>query len=379
MRIAVVKEIKPQEARVGLTPAGTEDLVRSGSTVLVERGAGERAGFPDELYLAAGAELVTREQAWEQAELLVKVKEPIADEYRFLRADLTVFTYLHLAADRPLTEALLAAGTLAIAYETVADSTGLPLLAPMSEIAGRLAAHAAASHLMLHSGGPGVLLGGSPGVAPCRVLVIGGGAVGTQAATLALGMQAEVTVLDMSPTRVRQLDVQLDGRARVLQSDVATVEAELAQADVVIGAVLVPGRAAPKVVTRAQLALLRPHALLIDVAIDQGGAFETSRPTTYESPTFEVDGIRHYCVANMPGGVPQTATRALTNATLPYIRRIAQRGVESAIAGDPALALGVNTQAGRIVHAGVADAFSDLPSGPADAAADADERKLALQ
>lgn len=373
MRIAVVKEIKPQEARVGLTPAGAEDLVRSGSTVLVERGAGERAGFPDELYLAAGAELVTREQAWEQAELLVKVKEPIADEYRFLRDDLTVFTYLHLAADRPLTEALLAAGTLGIAYETVADSTGLPLLAPMSEIAGRLAAHAAASHLMLHSGGPGVLLGGSPGVAACRVLVIGGGAVGTQAATLALGMQAEVTVLDMSPTRVRQLDVQLDGRARVLQSDVATVEAELAQADVVIGAVLVPGRAAPKVVTRAQLALLRPHALLIDVAIDQGGAFETSHPTTYESPTFDVDGIRHYCVANMPGGVPQTATRALTNATLPYIRRIAQRGVEAAIAADPALALGVNTRAGRIVHAGVADAFSDLPSG------DADERTFALR
>ncbi|WP_347755675.1 alanine dehydrogenase [Agrococcus sp. ProA11] len=373
MRIAVVKEIKPQEARVGLTPAGAEDLVRSGSTVLVERGAGERAGFPDELYLAAGAELVTREQAWEQAELLVKVKEPIADEYRFLRDDLTVFTYLHLAADRPLTEALLAAGTLGIAYETVADSTGLPLLAPMSEIAGRLAAHAAASHLMLHSGGPGVLLGGSPGVAPCRVLVIGGGAVGTQAATLALGMQAEVTVLDMSPTRVRQLDVLLDGRARVLQSDVATVEAELAQADVVIGAVLVPGRAAPKVVTRAQLALLRPHALLIDVAIDQGGAFETSRPTTYESPTFDVDGIRHYCVANMPGGVPQTATRALTNATLPYIRRIAQRGVEAAITADPALALGVNTRAGRIVHAGVADAFGDLPSG------DADERTFALR
>lgn len=374
MRIAVVKEIKPAEARVGLTPAGAEDLVRSGSTVLVERGAGELAGFPDEQYLAAGAELVSREDAWARAELLVKVKEPIAEEYGFLRDDLTLFTYLHLAADRPLTEALLAAGTLGIAYETVADGTGLPLLAPMSEIAGSLAAHAAAAHLMRPAGGPGLLLGGAPGVAPARVLVIGGGAVGTQAAQLALGMQAEVTVLEMSPARIRQLDALLDGRARVLMSDVATVEAELAQADVVIGAVLVPGRAAPKVVSRAQLALLKPGALLIDVAIDQGGAFETSHPTTYADPTFVVDGIRHYCVANMPGAVPQTATKALTNATLPYIRRIAQLGAEQAIAADRALAQGVNSRAGRLVHQGVADAFPDLPTEGADAA----ERSLAM-
>ncbi|WP_206447627.1 alanine dehydrogenase [Agrococcus sp. KRD186] len=373
MRIAVVKEIKPGEARVGLTPAGAEDLARAGHTVLVERGAGELAGFPDEQYLAAGAELVAREEAWEQAELLVKVKEPIAEEYGFLREDLTLFTYLHLAADRPLTEALLAAGTLGIAYETVSDGTGLPLLAPMSEIAGSLAAHAAAAHLTRPTGGPGVLLGGAPGVAPARVLVIGGGAVGTQAAKLALGMQAEVTVLEMSPARIRQLDGLLDGRARVLMSDVATVEAELAQADVVIGAVLVPGRAAPKVVSRAQLALLKPGALLIDVAIDQGGAFETSHATTYADPTFVVDGIRHYCVANMPGAVPQTATKALTNATLPYIRRIAQQGAGAALAADPALAQGANTRAGRIVHQGVADAFPDLHGQGAD------ERELALQ
>jgi alanine dehydrogenase len=374
MHIGVVKEIKAQEERVGLTPAGAADLVRGGSTVGVEAGAGERAGFPDELYLAAGADIVSCEEAW-AAQTVVKVKEPVAREYGFLREDLTLFTYLHLAADRPLTEALLDAGTLGIAYETVADGTGLPLLAPMSEIAGRLAAHASATHLMRPGGGQGMLLGGSPGVAPARVLVIGGGVVGTQAALLALGMQAEVTVLDMSPARIRQLDVLLGGRARVLMSDAATVDAELAHADVVIGAVLIPGHAAPKVVTREQLSLLRPGALLIDVAIDQGGAFETSRPTTYDSPIFEVDGVRHYCVANMPGAVPQTSTRALTNATLPYLRRIARLGADQATAVDPALALGVNTRAGLIVHRGVADAFPDLPA----AAGRGSERTLVLR
>ncbi|MFF2298529.1 alanine dehydrogenase [Arthrobacter sp. NPDC058127] len=361
MRIAVVKEIKPQEARVGLTPAGVADLVRRGHIVFVESGAGTAAGYPDEQYVLAGAQLTNQEEAWANAELLVKVKEPIASEYRFLRKDLTLFTYLHLAADRPLTEALLQAGTLGIAYETVQDDTGLPLLAPMSEIAGRLAAHAAAAHLSRHGGGPGKLLGGSPGVAPCRVLVIGGGAVGTQAALLALGMQAEVTILDMSATRIRQLDTLFAGRARVVMSDAATLDAELRQADVVIGAVLVPGRAAPKVVTREQLAILNPDTLLIDVAIDQGGAFETSRPTTYESPIIEVDGIRHYCVANMPGDVPHTSTLALTNATAAYIRQIADIGVEQALAANPALTLGVNTREGHIVYPGVADAFPDLP------------------
>ena len=323
MRISVVKEIKPQEARVGLTPAGAADLVRRGHTVFVESGAGFAAGYPDEQYVIAGAQLTTQAGAWDNAELLVKVKEPIKAEYKFLRVDLTLFTYLHLAADRPLTEALLEAGTLGIAYETVQDESGLPLLAPMSEIAGRLAAHAAASHLGRHGEGPGKLLGGSPGVAPCRVLVIGGGAVGTQAALLSLGMQAEVTILDMSGTRVRQLDALFGGRARVLMSNAATLDAELRQADVIIGAVLVPGRAAPKVVTREQLSILKPEALLIDVAIDQGGAFETSRATTYESPIIVVEGIRHYCVANMPGDVPHTSTLALTNATAAYIRQLA--------------------------------------------------------
>jgi alanine dehydrogenase len=362
MRVSVVKEIKSQDARVGLTPAGAIDLVQRGHTVFVEAGAGHAAGYSDEEYLEVGAQLCSQPEAWQNAEILVKVKEPIELEYQFLRDDLTLFTYLHLAADRPLTEALLAAGTLGIAYETVQDDTGLPLLTPMSEIAGRLAAHAAATHLTRQGGGPGLLLGGSPGVAPCRVMVIGGGVVGTQAALLALGMQAEVTILDTSGVRVRELDAIFGGHARVLMSDSATVESELSRADVVIGAVLVPGRAAPKVVSRNQLSVLQPDTLLIDVAIDQGGAFETSRPTTYDSPIFVEDGVRHYCVANMPGAVPRTSTRALTNATFFYLRQMVDHGVAPAIAADPALSLGVNTRSGQIVYPGVADAFPDLPS-----------------
>lgn len=363
MRISVVREIKPQETRVGLIPAGVTDLVQRGHTVFVERGAGELSGYTDEQYTYAGAELVDRETAWGKVELLLKVKEPIAEEYGFLRSDLTLFTYLHLAADRALTEALMAAGTLAIAYETVQDETGLPLLTPMSEIAGRLAAHAAATQLMRHFGGPGLLLGGAPGVAPARVLIIGGGTVGTNAAHLAHGMGAEVTILDMSPKRIRQLDALVDRGVRVLTSDPHTLDAELQQADVVIGAVLVPGREAPKVVRRDQLPLLKPGALLIDVAIDQGGAFETSRPTTFESPIVVVDGVRHYCVANMPGAVPQTATRALTNMTLPYVREMATQGIAAAIVADPSLTAGVNVRDGEIVYPGVADAFPDL-AGP---------------
>lgn len=362
MRISIVKEIKPAEQRVAITPAGVTALISRGHTVHVEFGAGVGAGYPDEQYAAAGAILVDQSEAWDNAELLVKVKEPIESEYQFLRADLAIFTYLHLAADRPLTEALLGAGTLSIAYETVQDATGLPLLTPMSEIAGRLAAHAAATYLTGPAGGPGRLLGGSPGVAPCRVLVIGGGVVGTQAALLSLGMQAEVTVLEMSPQRIRQLGELLGPRARVLMNDPLTLEQELAQADAVIGAVLVPGRAAPKVVARKQLALLKPGALLVDVAIDQGGAFEMSHPTTYQDPIFEVDSVRHYCVANMPGGVPQTSTKALTNATLPYLLQLAEQGVDAAIEANPALAKGVNTRSGTITHAGVAAAFADLPS-----------------
>ncbi|ANE83338.1 alanine dehydrogenase (plasmid) [Mycobacterium adipatum] len=360
MRIATVKEIKTKEARVGITPAGVSLLTREGHTVAVERDAGVLAGFSNEQYEQAGAKLVDKAEAWSNAELLVKVKEPIPAEYGYLREDLTLFTYLHLAADRPLTEALLKAKTLGIAYETVQNQTGLPLLTPMSEIAGRLAAHAAAAYLTTEYDGPGRLLGGSPGVAPCRVVVIGGGVVGTQAALLALGMQAEVTVLDTSPTRIRDLHTILDGRARIVVSDPETLAQELGTADVVIGAVLVPGKAAPKVVRQEHLTLLPPGALLIDVAIDQGGAFETSHPTTYADPVFVVDGVRHYCVANMPGVVPQTSTRALTNATLPYVRQLANKSPRQAIADDPALALGVNTRDGAIVHAGVAGAFRDL-------------------
>ena len=362
MRIATVKEIKTKEARVGITPAGVATLVEDGHTVFVERDAGTLAGFDNDQYERAGAKLVEQDEAWANAELLVKVKEPIAAEYPYLREDLTLFTYLHLAADRPLTEALLKARTLGIAYETVQDRTGLPLLTPMSEIAGRLAAHAAAAYLTAANGGPGRLLGGSPGVAPCRVVVIGGGVVGTQAALLALGMQAEVTVLDTSSTRIRELHTILGGRARVVVSDPDSLARELGTADAVIGAVLIPGKAAPKVVRREHLPLLPTGALLIDVAIDQGGAFETSRPTTYDDPVYEVDGVRHYCVANMPGVVPQTSTRALTNATLPYLRRLANKGPEAALAADPALALGVNTRAGAIAYAGVAEAFPDLAS-----------------
>jgi alanine dehydrogenase len=361
MRVGVVKEIKTKEARVGLTPGGAGTLVADGHDVYVERGAGLGAGFEDHQYEQAGAKIVGQDQAWEDSELLVKVKEPIASEYRYLRPHLTLFTYLHLAADRPLTEALLAARTRGIAYETVQDGTGLPLLTPMSEIAGRLAAHAAATYLFAPEGGPGVLLGGSPGVTPARVVIIGGGVVGTQAALLCLGMQAEVTVLDTSPHRVRELALHFGGQARVLVSDQDTLTRELAEADVVIGAVLVPGGAAPKVVRHDDLALLKPTALLIDVAIDQGGAFETSRPTTYADPVYSVDGIRHYCVANMPGGVPQTATRALTNATFPYLRRLAGSGPKDAIPADAALGHGLNTVDGKIAHAAVARAFPDLP------------------
>lgn len=361
MRVAVPREIKPAERRVGLVPAGVTQLVRDGHEVLVETGAGEGSGFDDAAYAAAGAEVVDRHTVWERAELLVKVKEPVAEEYGFLRPDLTLFAYLHLAADRPLTEALLEAGTTAVAFETVRSGRALPLLQPMSEIAGRLAAQSAAHHLQTNAGGPGLLMGGVPGVAAARVVVIGGGAVGTQAALMSSGLMADVTVLDASGVRVRELTDLLGHRARVLMSDEHVLEEEISGADVVIGAVLVPGAAAPKLVRREHLPLLHDHALLVDVAIDQGGCFETSHPTTYDDPTFEVDGITHYCVANMPGVVPRTASRALANATTPYLRRLA-RGPEQALAGDPEFAAGLNTAGGTIRHAGVAQAFDDLPA-----------------
>ncbi|OMH27674.1 alanine dehydrogenase [Tersicoccus phoenicis] len=361
MRVGVPAEIKSAERRVGLTPSGAARLVREGHQVVVESGAGRHSGFDDDAYRTAGARLADRDAVWEQADLLVKVKEPVAEEYRFLRRDLTLFAYLHLAADRPLTQALLDAGTTAIAFETVRDGRTLPLLQPMSEIAGRLAAQAGAHHLQASAGGPGMLIGGVPGVAAAKVVVIGGGAVGTQAALVASGMMADVTVLDASGPRVRELTDLLGHRTRVLMSDDDEVARQIADADIVIGAVLVPGAAAPKLVRREHLRTLPAHALLVDVAIDQGGCFETSRPTTWDDPTFDVDGITHYCVANMPGTVPRTATRALANATTAYVVRLTN-GVDRALGDDPGFAAGLNVADGAIVHPGVARAFPDLPA-----------------
>lgn len=357
MRIGVVREIKPAERRVALTDAGARALVADGHDVLVERGAGVGSGIADEDYERAGAKIVSTDDAW-AAELVVKVKEPVAGEYDLLNGESVLFTYLHLAADRPLTQALLDHRVTAIAYETVVDDRGeLPLLKPMSEVAGRLAAHAAGQYLTHPYGGPGLLLGGSPGVPPAKVTVLGGGVVGTQAALLAVGMRADVTILDTSSRRVRELEEHFGSSAQVLQSAGGPAITALQDADVVIGAVLVPGAAAPKLLSRADLGLLKPGALLIDVAIDQGGCFETSRPTTHDAPTYVVDGITHYCVANMPGAVPRTSTRALTNATLPYVRRLAGLGVDEALERDPGLRSGLNTRAGTITHEAVAAAF----------------------
>ena len=360
MRIGVVKEIKPAERRIALTPAGTRELAQAGHEVLVERGAGAGAGFEDAAYELAGAQLVPRAaDVWAASELLLKVKEPIEPEYALMHDRLTLFTYLHLAPNRPLTEALLHAGTTAIAYETVEDHRGrLPLLAPMSEVAGRLAAQAGAYFLQDPFGGPGILMGGVPGVAPANVLVIGGGVVGTHAARIAAGMGAEVTILERSLDRLRELEEHFDGRVRCVMSDALSLEQGLRDADLVIGAVLVPGALAPRLVTREMLGTLRPRRVLVDVAIDQGGCFATSHPTTHGAPTYEVDGIVHYCVANMPGAVPATSTRALTNATLPYVRRIADLGVDAALAADLGLARGLNVAAGEIVYAPVAEAFA---------------------
>jgi alanine dehydrogenase len=357
MRIGVVKETKPGERRVALTDAGARTLSTDGHDVLVESGAGLGAGITDDDYEGAGAKIVSVADAW-AAELVVKVKEPVAAEYDRLREETVLFTYLHLAADRPLTEALLDRRVTAIAYETVVDDRGeLPLLKPMSEVAGRLAAHAAGHYLMHPAGGPGLLLGGSPGVPPARVTVLGGGVVGTQAALLAVGMRADVTILDTSPRRVRELEEQFGRQLQVLHSQGGPAISAVRESDVVIGAVLVPGAAAPQLLTRDDLRLLKPGALLIDVAIDQGGCFETSRPTTYEAPTYQVDGITHYCVANMPGGVPRTSTRALTNATLHYVRHLAGLGVNAAFDRDPGLRRGLNTRGGAITHEAVAAAF----------------------
>jgi alanine dehydrogenase len=357
MRIGVAKEIKSQEYRVALTPAGARELVQHGHEVLVESGAGVGSAFPDEAYERAGAAIVPADDAWEQAELLLKVKEPVVEEYGRLRSGLTLFTYLHIAADEPLTRALIDSGITAIAYETVETDRGaLPLLAPMSEIAGRLAPQAGADHLEKPKGGRGILLGGVAGVAPARVLVIGGGMVGYNAAVIALGMGAQVTILERSVDRMRHLEEILSGRVQLLMSSALQLEESIKDADLTIGAVLIPGALAPKLITREMLGTMKDDSVFVDVAIDQGGCAETSRATTHDDPVYTVEGVIHYCVANMPGAVPITSTRALTNVTLPYVEAIAEHGVVGAIRRDPALARGVNAVAGRITYEAVAEA-----------------------
>src|SRR4051812_8045919 len=357
MKVGVPTEIKTDEYRVALTPAGVRELVEHGHEVLVQQGAGDGSAISDSDYTGQGARILPDAEAvFGEAEMIVKVKEPQAEEVERLRPHHTLFTYLHLAPDPELTKGLVASGATCIAYETVEDAQGrLPLLAPMSEVAGKIATQAGAFMLEKPLGGRGVLLGGVPGVAAANVLVIGGGVVGMNAAFIAIGMEADVFVFDRSIDRLRELDVTFGGRCSTVYSTTLAVEEMLPRADLVIGAVLVHGARAPYVVRREQLALMKPGAVLVDVAIDQGGCFETSRPTTHREPTFEVDGIIHYCVTNMPGAVPITATNALTNATLPYAIALADHGVAEAIRRDPGLRLGVNVAGGKVTHPAVAE------------------------
>jgi alanine dehydrogenase len=357
MRVGVAKEIKPDEYRVALTPAGARELVQRGHEVVVETQAGVGSAFTDDAYQAVGARIGSVDDVWGSSDLVLKVKEPIESEYGRLREGLVLFTYLHLAADKPLTDALLASGTTAIAYETVeTDDRQLPLLAPMSEVAGRLAAQAGAHFLEKPLGGRGLLLGGVAGVAPASVVVIGGGMVGYNAAVIALGLGAHVRVLDKSIPRLRQLEQVLSGRVELVYSSGLLVEESVVQADVVIGAVLIPGALAPKLVSRQLVGEMKDGAVVCDVAIDQGGCFETSTPTTHSDPVYTVDGVSHYCVANMPGAVPVTSTFALTNVTLPYVEAVVELGVREAIALDPALARGVNAVDGKLTYEAVAEA-----------------------
>jgi alanine dehydrogenase len=359
MKIGVAKEIKPDEYRVALTPAGAHELARRGHDVSIETGAGDGSSFPDRAYEGVGARIVSVDEVWAESDLLLKVKEPIAPEYGRLREGLILFTYLHIAADEPLTRALADSGVAAVAYETVeTDNHALPLLAPMSEIAGRLAAQAGAYFLEKPLGGRGLLLGGVPGVAPGRVVVIGGGIVGYNAAVIAIGLGANVTILERSIDRMRHLDEILSGRVSLVMSSSLQIEESVKEADVVIGAVLIPGAVAPKLVTREMVREMKDGAVFCDVAIDQGGCAETSHPTTHSDPVYEVDGVTHYCVANMPGAVPITSTKALTNATLPYVEEIADHGLREAVARDPALARGVNVLDGRITYEAVAEAHN---------------------
>jgi alanine dehydrogenase len=358
MKVGVPTEIKADEYRVALTPAGVRELSDAGHEVFVQSGAGEGSGIADALYEAQGATVVPdADELFGAAELIVKVKEPQPEEVGRLESRHTLFTYLHLAADEELTRGLMGSGATCIAYETVEDQHGrLPLLAPMSEVAGKIATQAGAFILEKPQGGRGILLGGVPGVAAASVMIIGGGVVGMNAAFIAIGMEATVYVYDRNIDRLRDLDVAFGGRADTCFASTLSIEERLPDVDLVIGAVLVHGARAPRVVTRAQLSLMKQHAVLVDVSIDQGGCFETSRPTTHSNPTYEVDGITHYCVTNMPGAVPVTSTYALTNATMPYVVHIATVGIGAAIAENPGLKLGVNVAGGQVTYPGVAEA-----------------------
>jgi alanine dehydrogenase len=364
MRVGVVKEIKSDEYRVALTPAGARELVQRGHEVLVERGAGEGSAFPDDSYAVVGARVCTADEVWGDAELVLKVKEPLPEEYGRLREGQVLFTYLHLAVSAELTQALVDSGAICVAYETVELENGsLPLLAPMSEIAGRLAAQAGAYFLEKPVGGRGLLLGGVAGVAPGRVLIIGGGIVGYNAAVITIGLGANVTILERSIDRMRHLDEILSGRVSLVMSSTLQIEESVVEADVVIGAVLIPGARAPKLITRDMLREMKSGSVFCDVAIDQGGCAETSKPTTHSDPVYVVDGVTHYCVANMPGAVPITSTKALTNATLPYVEAIAEHGLRAAVSRDPALARGVNVFEGTVTYEAVAEAHG-LPYEP---------------
>jgi alanine dehydrogenase len=359
MKIGVPKEIKIHEYRVGLVPAGVRELADSGHQVLVQSGAGAGIGFEDSHYKSAGAVIAQRAaDIFATSDLVVKVKEPQLEECRQLRSGQTLFTYLHLAADPEQAHALLASGSTAIAYETVTAPDGsLPLLTPMSEVAGRMSVQVGANSLQKANGGFGVLLGGVPGVAPAKVVVLGGGVSGTHAAEMAVGLRADVTVVDRSVKRLRELSSIFGSQLKTVYSTAHAIEELVRDADLVIGAVLIAGAAAPKLVTRAMVKTMKPGAVLVDIAIDQGGCFETSRPTTHAEPTYVLDGVIHYCVTNMPGAVPRTSTFALTNATLPYVRALADHGWRQAIANDPGLARGLNVHAGELTHEAVASAL----------------------
>ena len=365
MLIGVPKEVKDNEYRVGLVPAGVKALSDAGHTVFIQAGAGEGSGIPDDDYAQAGATLLpTSDEVWAKAEMIVKVKEPIEEERPQLKQHQILFTYLHLAAQPVLTKVLLEKKVTGIAYETVKDEAGrLPLLIPMSEVAGRMATQIGAQFLERNQGGRGILLGGVPGVPPAQVVIIGGGVVGLNAAKIALGMGAQVTVLDNNLNQLRYLDDIFLGRVATLASNTITIAQSIRKADVLIGAVLIPGASAPRLATREMVSTMKKGAVIVDVAVDQGGCVETSHPTTHSHPTFVVDGVVHYCVANMPGAVPRTSTFALTNSTLPYAVKLANLGLQGALSADPGLAEGLNVFAGHVTHRGVAEALG-LPYKP---------------